>query len=80
MWLSIQLSPGKTIYIALCYFPPKGSRFARTQEHTTTNTPDTYSTHLGDSPFTDLSKGIIEYSSCGAVFLIGDFNARTQDH
>ena len=24
MWLSIQLGPGKTIYIAVCYFPQRG--------------------------------------------------------
>ena len=69
MWIRLELSRDTTIYIALCYFAPTGSRFASTdQESSSTET----------SPYACLSKEIMEYSTLGEVFLMGDFNACTR--
>ena len=67
MWIRFELSRDRVIYIALCYFAPMGSSFAITDRE------------LSDpSPYACLSEEIIEYSTLGEVFLMGDFNARTR--
>jgi hypothetical protein len=53
-------------YIAVCYFPPASSHFARHSESD------------GD-PFLDLYTDISHYSTLGEVIVLGDFNARTRD-
>ena len=68
------------LFTLQCVTFPQRGHVLPGQGHTVADTPDAHSSHLGDSPFTDLSEGIIEYSSRGPVFLMGDFNARTQDH
>ena len=69
LWIRFELSRDRTIYIALCYFAPSGSRFATTaREREGEERP---------SPYTCLSEDIMEYSTLGEVFLMGDFNART---
>ena len=69
MWIRLGLSGDRTIYIALCYFAPSGSIFASIdQESSSTET----------SPYACLSEEIMEYSTLGEVFLMGDFNARTR--
>ena len=69
IWIRVELSQDRTIYIALCYFAPSGSRFAFTEpEREGEERP---------SPYTCLSEAIMEYSTLGEVFLMGDFNART---
>lgn len=68
LWIRMELSEDQLIYIALCYFAPTGSRFAVTEQKEGED---------GESPYTWLTEGIIEYSARGEVFLMGDFNART---
>eukprot|EP00250_Pteridium_aquilinum_P020101 c24701_g3_i2 orf=2-898(-) len=69
LWIRFELSRDRTIYIALCYFAPSGSRFATTaREREGEERP---------SPYTCLSEDIMEYSTLGEVFLMGDFNAKT---
>lgn len=70
MWIRLELSRDRTIYIALCYFAPSGSRFASTEQEPSSTEA---------SPYTCLSEGIMEYSTLGEVFLMGDFNARTHN-
>ena len=69
MWIRLELSRDKTIYIAFCYFAPSGSRFVSTDQE---------SSSTEASPYACLSKEIMEYSTLGEVFLMGDFNARTR--
>ena len=71
IWLRLELSQAQTIYIALCYFAPTGSRFAMIEHE---------EGGIGESPYTCLMEGIMEYSTLGEVFLMGDFNARTCGH
>ena len=68
LWIRIELSADQIIYIALCYFAPTGSRFAVTGQEETED---------GESPYTCLTEGIMEYSPRGEVFMMRDFNART---
>ena len=72
MWIKFLLAKEQTIFIAICYFPPKGSRYNVVGE-----IGDESMSH-GFSPYEPLSDDIIRYSSQGEVFLVGDFNARTQ--
>lgn len=72
IWLRLELSHTQIIYIALCYFAPTGSRFALTEQQEEGG--------MGESPYTCLMEGIMEYSTLGEVFLMGDFNARTRGH
>ncbi|MCO5570416.1 hypothetical protein L7F22_024137 [Adiantum nelumboides] len=55
--------------MAICYFSPRGSRYA---------TQSTRQQPRDDSPYTRLSENILRYSSLGEIFLMGDFNGRTQ--
>ena len=69
IWIRFELSQDRIIYIALYYFAPSGSRFSTTEiERDGEERP---------SPYTCLSEEIMEYSTLGEVFLMGDFNART---
>eukprot|EP00249_Psilotum_nudum_P009654 c22069_g1_i1 orf=27-1430(-) len=68
-WIRIELSTDTWAYLAICYFSPRGSRYATQSEKQQPR---------GDSPYTRLSEDIIQYSSLGEVFLMGDFNGRTQ--
>ena len=69
MWIRLELSRDKTIYIALCYFAPSGSRFVSTDQELSLTEA---------SPYTCLLEEIMENSTLGEVFLMGDFNARTR--
>ena len=69
MWIRLELSRDGTIYIAICYFAPTGSRFVSTEQE---------SSSVEASPYACLSEEIMEYSTLGEVFLMGDFNARTR--
>ena len=82
MWIRLQLAETRVLYLALCYFSPRGSRYA-----TMGGEEDTGSRHgeeentlpiAGDSPYSVLSEDIAHYSTLGEVLLMGDFNARTQ--
>lgn len=64
MWISLQLSHDRVIYIALCYFPPSGSSYVITE-----GMPQEEET--GASPYTCLSEEIMHYSTLGEVFLYG---------
>ncbi|MCO5551960.1 hypothetical protein L7F22_005467 [Adiantum nelumboides] len=74
IWITVELH-----YIALCYFAPSGSRFATISGDTA---GDDTEAHERDgetlSPYACLIEGIMSYSSLGKVFLMGDFNGRTQ--
>ena len=74
MWVKVLTSKDQVIFIAVCYFPPRGSRYNMAG---TTSVVDEGTSH-GPSPYEPLSDDIIRYSSQGEVFLVGDFNARTQ--
>ena len=74
MWVKVSTSKDQAVFFAICYFPPKGSRYnigglARLVDEGMPHRP---------SPYEPLSDDIIRYSSQGEVFLVGDFNARTQ--
>ena len=74
MWVKVSTSKDQAVFFAICYFPPKGSRYnigglARLVDEGMPH---------GPSPYEPLSDDIIRYSSQGEVFLVGDFNARTQ--
>ena len=69
IWFRLELSRDRSIYIALCYFAPTGSRFASTEQE---------SSSAEASPYACLSEDIMEYSTLGEVFLMGDFNAHTR--
>lgn len=69
MWIRLELSRDRTIHIALCYFAPSGSRFV---------SMDQESSSTKASPYACLSEEIMEYSTLGEAFLMGDFNARTR--
>ena len=70
----VSTSKGKAVFFATCYFPPKGSHYNLAGE---ARLVDEGVPH-GPSPYEPLSDDIIQYSSQGEVFLVGDFNARTQ--
>ena len=74
IWARILITSDQAIYVAICYFPPKGSRYNIIGEGTTQE----HGMDHGPSPYDCLSDDIIRYSLLGEVFLIGDFNARTQ--
>ena len=81
MWIRLQLSEARVIYIALCYFPPRGSRYSTLGEEDTGSSEGEEEETIpavGDSPYSALSEDIIHYSTQGEVLLMGDFNARTQ--
>ncbi|KAH6556711.1 hypothetical protein KP509_1Z160900 [Ceratopteris richardii] len=70
MWVRMEIAPESWVYIAICYFPPGGSRYAGLDPGG--------STLDRDSPYIALSDQILHYSTLGEVFLMGDFNGRTQ--
>ena len=55
MWIRLQLSQSRTLYIALCYFSPRGSRYATLggEEDTMARQGEEEDTLLiaGDSPY-----------------------------
>lgn len=66
MWLRIQPPEcAITLYVAVCYFPPRESNYYQ-------DTPHTIHNH-----FETLKQDIAEFMHCGRVLLCGDFNART---
>ena len=74
MWVKVLTSKDHAIFVAICYFPSKGSRYNMVGD-----TSLVYEgVQHGPSPYKPLLDDIIQYSSQGEVFLIGDFNARTQ--
>ena len=91
MWIRLHLSKDRIVYIALCYFPPKGSKFAKGEALEEVDRSDEDSgdgmEEDGDdeakgpstqSPYSALSKSIMEYSRLRELLLTGDFNARTR--
>ncbi|MCO5551936.1 hypothetical protein L7F22_005443 [Adiantum nelumboides] len=81
MWIRVELHKGHFAYNALCYFAPSGERFATVGEDTTGGaTVEQEGEEEGDtlSPYTCLTEKIMEYSSLGEIFLMGDFNGQTQ--
>ncbi|MCO5604880.1 hypothetical protein L7F22_059054 [Adiantum nelumboides] len=78
IWIRMELHEGSFIYIALCYFAPSGSRFAIVSGDTAgddTEAQERDGETEGEtlSPYACLTEGIMEYSSLGEVFLMGDF-------
>ena len=79
MWIKLQLSKSRALYIALCYFPPKGSRYAHGDEDREEEAAEAEAhTSSHQSPFSVLYEDILHYASMEEVLLMGDFNARTQ--
>ncbi len=68
IWVRLEIDRAHWVYIAICYFPPRGSSYASIDGQA----------RVGDSPYTSLSDDILRYSALGEVFLMGDFNGRTQ--
>ena len=67
VWIRIAstfLHTSADLFLAICYFPPDTSHYAR----------------LGGDPFDILSADIATYSRRGIVLLGGDFNAHTSSH
>ena len=61
MWVKVKEENGRSLYIAICYFPPSTSHYAPPK---------------GQSPYMILDEDICEFSRDGDVILLGDFNAR----
>lgn len=78
MWIRLQLSEARVLYIALCYFSPRGSRYATREDTDSSEGEEKTAPTAGDPPYGVLSEDIIHYSTLGEVLLMGDFNARTQ--
>eukprot|EP00250_Pteridium_aquilinum_P022547 c25408_g3_i1 orf=461-1120(-) len=79
MWIRLQLTEERAIYMALCYFAPKGSDYATQPTHGEEQMEiATRQRHTAESPYSGLSEDILQFSSLGEVFLLGDFNERTQ--
>ena len=72
MWVKALTSKDQAIFIVMCYFPLKGSRYNMVGE---ASIVDEGGPH-GPSPYEPLLDDIIQYSSQGEVFLVGDFHAR----
>ncbi len=62
MWVRLRAEIGKSLYIAICYFPPSTSH---------------YTPPKGQSPYMVLNEDIWVFSTDGIVIILGDFNART---
>ena len=77
MWIRLQLTEERAVYVALCYFAPKGSDYATHGGEEGTETA-TQQGRTAESPYSGLSDDILQFSSLGEVFLVGDFNGRTQ--
>lgn len=72
IWINLELDRERTIYIAICYFTPRAYAIG------TEEAPEGEHTKGGESSFGILSEDILHYSTLGEVFLLGDFNAKTQ--
>ena len=74
MWVRLQATYSTILYIAICYFPPDASLYARpTESQEVEETMEG-----GSSPYGDLSEEIMMYREMGEILLVGDFNAHTQ--
>lgn len=68
MCVSLQLSQTRMIHIALCYFPPKESRFATWQERGHDRAIEIGFSRSEESPYLALSETSLQYSTTWKSF------------